>query len=346
MKAVTFHGLRHVEVEPVSHPLILEPADAVVRVAVSAICGSDLHVYRGRMTGIEPGTVIGHEYVGIVEEVGEGVRDFRPGDRVVGSFHTSCGHCWFCRAGLFSQCEHGALFGFGRRFGNLPGAQAEYVRVPHADFTLYKVPAEISDERAVFIGDILPTAYFAVRRAEVRAGDTVGVIGCGPVGLLAIMCAEVCGASRVIAVDVLESRLGVARQLGAVALNGRDRDPVRAIKDLTSGRGADAMIEAVGSPDTLRLACQAVRGFGTVSAAGVFVEESLPFPAGRAFARDLTLRLGMANVPAQFEAVTELIRHGRIDPAILISHTLSLDAAPDGYRMFDGGGALKVLLKP
>ncbi len=346
MEAVTFHGPKQIRVESVADPSISEPGDALVRVTMSAICGSDLHLYRGRMTGVEPGIVIGHEYVGIIEEVGAGVRDLRPGDRVVGSFHTACGQCWFCRRGLYSQCQQGALFGFGRRFGDLPGTQAEAVRVPHADFTLHKVPAEISDERAVFIGDILATAYFAVERAEVRAGDTVGVIGCGPVGLLALMCAEVSGASRVIAVDMLEPRLAVARRLGAVTVNGRDRDPIRAIRDLTDRRGADAMIEAVGSAEALRVACQAVRGFGIVSAAGVFVEESLPFPAGRAFARDLTVRLGMANVPAQFDAVTELIRHGRIDPGILVSHTLGLDEAAEGYRLFDAGEALKVLLKP
>ena len=346
MKAVTFQGPGHIRVESVADPSILEPGDAIVRVTMSAICGSDLHLYRRRLTGVEPGIVIGHEYVGIVEEVGEGVFCLRPGDRVVGSFHTACGHCWFCRRGLFSQCQQGALFGFGRRFGDLPGTQAEYARVPHADFTLHQVPADIGDERAVFIGDILATAYFAVNRAEVRVGDTVGVIGCGPVGLLAVMCAQTSGASRVIAVDVLEPRLHAARQLGAATVNGRDQDPVRAIRDQTGKRGADAMIEAVGSAETLRLACQAVRGFGTVSAAGVFTEESLAFPAGRAFSRDLTVRLGMANVPAQFEAVTELIRHGRIDPAVLISHTLRLDEAADGYRLFDAGEGLKVLLKP
>jgi len=346
MRGVTFQGPGQIRVESVADPLISEPGDALVRVTMSAICGSDLHLYRGRMTGVEPGIVIGHEYVGVVEQVADGVRDLRPGDRVVGSFHTACGHCWFCRRGLFSQCQHGALFGFGRRFGDLPGTQAESVRVPHADFTLHKVSADIGDERAIFIGDILATAYFAVQRAEIRAGDTVGVIGCGPVGLLAVMCAQASGASRVIAVDVLDSRLAVARRLGAVTVNGRDQDPVRAIRDLTDRRGADAMIEAVGSAETLRLACQAVRGFGIVSAAGVYVEEAIPFPAGRAFARDLTVRLGMANVPAQFDAVTELIRHGRIDPAILVSHTLSLDEAADGYRLFDAGEALKVLLKP
>ena len=346
MKAVTFQGPGQIRVDSIPDPSILEPGDAIVRVTMSAICGSDLHLYRGRMEGVEPGIVVGHEYVGVVEEVGKSVRDLRPDDRVVGSFHTACGYCWFCRRGLFSQCQHGALFGFGRRFGDLPGTQAEYARVPHADFTLHKVPADINDERAVFIGDILATAYFAVHRAEVRVGDVVGVIGCGPVGLLVVMCAQASGASRVIAVDVLDSRLEAARRLGAVTVNGRAQDPVRAIRDLTGRRGADAMIEAVGSAESLRLACQAVRGFGTVSAAGVYVEESLPFPAARAFARDLTVRLGMANVPAQFEAVTELVRHGRIDPAILVSHTLSLGEAAEGYRLFDAGEALKVLLKP
>ena len=211
MKAVTFQGPGRILVESVGDPSILEPGDAIVRVTMSAICGSDLHLYRGRMTGVEPGIVIGHEYVGVVEQVGRQVRDLRPGDRVVGSFHTACGYCWFCRRGLFSQCQQGALFGFGRRFGDLPGTQADYARVPHADFTLHKVPADIGDERAVFIGDVLATAYFAVHRAEVRVGDAVGVVGCGPVGLLAVMCAQASGASRVIAVDVLDSRLDVAR---------------------------------------------------------------------------------------------------------------------------------------
>jgi threonine dehydrogenase-like Zn-dependent dehydrogenase len=344
MKAVTFTGTRQVRVADVAEPKVQEPHEAIVRINTAAICGSDLHLYHGRLTGVEPGTIIGHEYVGIVEEVGSQVSSIRPGDRVVGSFHTACGHCWYCRQKLYSQCVHCCLFGCGTRFGNLPGTQAELARIPHADFTLHPVPDDLSDEQALFAGDILSTAYFCAERGNIQPGDTVAVVGCGPVGLCVIQCAKVFGAARVIALDMVPARLQMAKDLGADPVDVGE-NPIKAVKALTGNRGADVVLEAVGSEATLKLAFQLARGFGTISAAGVFTEEALPFPAGRSFAKDLTLRVGMANVPAQFHAVLELLRAGRIDPTMLITHTLSLNEAPYGYDLFDRKEAVKVILK-
>ncbi len=344
MKAVTFAGIKEVRVADVAEPEIQNPHEAMVKVHTSAICGSDLHLYHGRMEGVEPGTVIGHEYVGVVQAVGSQVTSVRPGDRVVGSFHTACGHCWYCRQKLYSQCVHCCLFGCGTNFGNLAGTQAELAMVPHADFTLHPVPDDLTDEQALFAGDILATAYFCAERGNIRPGDTVAVIGCGPVGLLTIQCAMIFGAARVIALDVVPSRLQMAKDLGADPVNSAE-DPIKAVKAMTGNRGADVVLEAVGNKVTLELAFKLARGFATISAAGVFTEKDLPFPAGRSFAKDLTLRLGMANVPAQFHAVIELLRSGRIDPTTLITDTLSLDEAAHGYDIFDRKEAIKVILK-
>lgn len=329
--------------QDVPEPTLLASTDAIITVELSAICGSDLHAYHGRIQGVEPGVPIGHEYVGRVEKVGSAVQHVQVGDRVTGSFFAACGHCWACRRGYFSQCATVALFGFGSRFGGLPGTQAERVRIPHADFTLIKLPDNISSDQGLLVGDILSTAYFAVQRAEIHAGDTVLVIGAGPVGLLCVEMAYVFGAATVLAVDLVAERLQKAEALGATVVAGGP-DAVKEIRGLTAGRGADVVIEAVGNAEALKLAMQSARGFAVVSTAGVYTESALPVSMGRAFARDLTLRAGMANVQGVFSAVLALLRHGRIHPGHLFSHRLPLTNGRDGYELFVRHEATKVLL--
>ncbi|MFQ6020161.1 MAG: alcohol dehydrogenase catalytic domain-containing protein, partial [Dehalococcoidia bacterium] len=242
MKAVTFQGPYKVEVRDVPDPAIQEPTDAIIRVTTSAICGSDLHVYNGRLPLPATGWIIGHEYIGVIEEVGPDVTDFKRGDRVVGSFSAGCGDCFYCRGRLSSQCLRQQPFGFF----TLAGAQAQYLRVPFSSFTLEKVPDSLSDEQAVFLGDILSTGYFAADQGGIGKGDVVAVVGCGAVGLFALMSARLFNPKAVIAIDSLPERLALAERVGAVAVDMGQGDPAAVIREHTEGRGADVVIEAAG----------------------------------------------------------------------------------------------------
>lgn len=255
MKAVVFHGVGDIRLDNVDEPKISEPTDAIVRLTASAICGTDLHFVRGTMAGMKPGTILGHEGVGVVEEVGKGVRNFRPGDRVVIPSTIGCGCCSYCRAGYFAQCDRAnpngkdagtAFFGGPEASGPFHGLQAEYARIPYANVGLVRLPDDVSDEQAILISDIFPTGYFGAHLAEIKPGDTVAVFGCGPVGMFTILSAHLFDAGRVIAVDCLESRLEMARQHGAEAINFETDDPVETIKELTGGIGVDRAIDAVG----------------------------------------------------------------------------------------------------
>ncbi len=343
MRAVTYQGVRRVSVEDVPKPVLQSSTDAIIRVTLSAICGSDLHVFHGRIRGMEPGDIVGHEYVGTVEQLGDDVKLLTPGSRVLGSFFTACGHCWACRMGFFTQCIHSQLFGFGSRFGNLSGAQAQWVRVPYADQTLRPLPESITDEQGILIEDILSTAYFATQRGNIVAGDIVAVIGAGPVGLLSIQMAYVFGASLVVALDLVPQRLEQAQRLGAhpLLVNGKEGAITH---DLTNGRGVDVVIEAVGSGAGLDLASRLARPFATISAAGVFTEPSLPLPMGRIFAKDLTLRSGMANVMSAFGPVMALVENGRLKPEVVITHRMPLEASEEAYQIFDQKEAMKIIL--
>ncbi|MBE3552023.1 MAG: alcohol dehydrogenase catalytic domain-containing protein [Kyrpidia tusciae] len=344
MKAVTFQGVGEVRVETVNDPAILDPSDVILRVTTAAVCGSDLHLYHGKIPGMLPGMVMGHEYVGIVEEVGSQVRAFRQGDRVVGAFHVACGFCRQCRRGAYNQCEQGGVLGYGMAFGNLGGTQAEYARIPFADYTLRKVPEGLSDEQALFAGDILTTAYGAVRNSGLSPGETVAVIGCGPVGMMAVMSALALGASRVFAVDLVRERTELAARLGAVPIPSKEVNPASKIREWTHGEGADVVIEAVGGPATLQLAFELVRGGGRISAVGITSEDRFVFPLMQSLVKDLTFRIGVANVHRDIDAVLALIRGGRIDPTVVITHRLPLEAAAEGYRLFDQRQAGKVML--
>lgn len=351
MKATIFNGPRDVRVERVPDPKLSATTDAIVRITRSAICGSDLHVYDGGLP-LQPGFVLGHEGVGVIEEAGSGVTRLRKGQRVVVSAVVACGECFYCRRGQSSQCAvaGGSVFGFGTmapdKLPDLGGEQSEALRVPMADYTCYPLPDGVDDDAALFLADILPTAYFGAVNGDIRPGDVVAVFGCGPVGLCAVIAAQLFGPAEVIAVDTVPYRLDLARKLGAtpVALD-KAHD---LILNRTDGRGADVTIEAVGTAGALNASFENVRGGGTVSMVGVMSKPTWEYPMMLGFNKDLTFRVGLANINAHIPELARLIEHKRIDPKPIISHTITLDEVPHGYKIFDARteGAVKILIKP
>lgn len=346
MNAVTIHGPRDVRVEEVPKPTVEEPGDVLLRIDRTAICGSDLHAYHGRME-VEEGFVLGHEYTGTVEAVGDGVVHLEEGDHVVGSFLVCCGKCWFCRRGLYAKCLGVRVFGFGMAMGDLPGAQAEYLRVPEADLTLRKIPENgLDDEDVLFVGDVLTTGYDAVRKGNMQPGDVVAVIGAGPVGLFAIMSALALGAAKVVAIDMVPERLQLAESIGAVPVNPSETDADDVVLDLTDWRGADLVIDAVGHESALQSAFPLVRQGGTISVPGVYVEDEMSIPIGDMWMKNVSLVTGIANVQAHMDEALALVREGKVDPKVIISHRLPLSDASKGYEIFDAKEALKVVLDP
>ncbi len=349
MKALVFEGVGRIGHATVPDPEIRDAGDVIVRVEAAAVCGSDLHVYRGLEAGLDAGTVMGHEFAGEVVETGAGVTRFRPGDRVVSPFTTSCGDCFYCRTGLTARCVHGQLFGWVEKGRGLHGVQAELVRVPLADTTLVAIPADTPAETALFAGDILATGWFGAESAGAGPGRTVAVVGCGPVGLMAVLAARELGAERVFALDALPERLALAERWGAepVDVRGDGRnDAAAAIREATGGRGADAAVEAVGSPEATRLAFDLVRPGGTIGAVGVHTESHLAIAPGEVYDKNLTYRAGRAPARAYMERLLPLIRSGRYDLAALISHRLPLAEGPRAYDLFDRKleGCTKVVL--
>lgn len=345
MKALTFVGEGEVEVVDVPKPSINGSRDVLLKVTLGAVCGSDLHILHGH-TPMNSGAVLGHEFVGVVEEVGTEVKRFKPGDRVVSSFFTSCGHCALCRKGWFNQCVDKGTFGHGEYFGDLGGGQAEYVVVPNADQTMEPIPAGMTDEQAIFVGDILATGFFGAERAEIKPGDVTVVVGAGPVGLMATMCAQLFGPSRTFVVDMVDSRLEVAQELGGIPLNTKEVHPVNAIEDATGGAGADSSIECVGLLPAVDTAIHVVRGGGTISMVGVPSTVHGDFPYMRMWLKALTFRAGWCNVQMYMRPLLELISAGRLHPEKIISHRMKLEDAEEAYRMFDAREATKIVLTP
>jgi threonine dehydrogenase-like Zn-dependent dehydrogenase len=348
MKALVFEGIRQVACATVADPSIQDAGDVVVRVRAAAVCGSDLHVYRGLETGLDAGTILGHEVAGEVVETGSGVTRFRPGDLVVSPFTTSCGSCFYCQLGLTARCERGQLFGWMEKGRGLHGAQAEYVRVPLADSTLVFVPEGTPPEEALFAGDVLATGWFGAESAGAAPGRTVAVVGCGPVGLMAVIAAREMGAERVFGIDALPERLALARRWGAEPIDFQREDAAGRIRDATEGRGADGVVEAVGSPQASRLAYDLVRPGGTIAAVGVHVEDRLAFTPGEIYDRNLTYRSGRCPARAYMDRLLPLIRARKYDLGTLISHRLPLEEGPRGYDLFDrrAEGCTKVVLNP
>jgi threonine dehydrogenase-like Zn-dependent dehydrogenase len=394
MKAVTFHGRRDVRVDTVPDPTIDEPTDAIVRVTSTAICGSDLHLYEVLGPFIDEGDILGHEPMGIVEAVGSQVTHIRPGDRVVIPFNISCGHCWMCDRGLFTQCETtqvrehhkgAALFGYTKLYGQVPGGQAELLRVPQAHFGPVKVPEGPPDERFLYLSDVLPTSWQAVDYAAIPPGGSVAVFGLGPIGQMCARIAKHCGADQVIGIDLVPERLQMARDHGIDTIEVGARDGVGdLLREKTDGRGPDSVIDAVGMeahgaplgklahtlagflPDAVaakaiekggidRLsvlynAIDSVRRGGTISLSGVYGGMMDPLPMMDLFDKQIQLRMGQANVKRWIDDLLPLVT-GDDDPLDvegLATHKVPLEEAPNMYELFQKkqDGAIKVVLEP
>ena len=341
MKAVVLRAPGVVAVEEVADPTILEPGDAIVAVRATAICGADLFPFHGLTPGFEAGTVLGHEFAGEVVEVGPAVERVRPGQRVVNASMISDGTCPSCRAGRVTQCESRSLFGYSGVYPRLDGGQAELVRVPQADRALRALPDEVSDEAAVFLADILPTGFAAVARGGVSAGDTVVVVGCGPVGLMAVLCAAGV-AGRVIAVDGVAARRELAERLGAQGAAPEEAAAV--VAAATGGLGADVVIEAAGSAGGLDASLKLARGRGVVSVVGAHFEPDYPLDNALMFERELTLRFSIGDPTADGGLLLSRLSSGELDPGAIVTHRLPLADAVEAYRLFDSREATKVVL--
>ncbi|MBQ6446330.1 glutathione-dependent formaldehyde dehydrogenase [Cytobacillus oceanisediminis] len=378
MKAVTYQGIKNVEVKEVEDPKILKPDDMIIKVTSTAICGSDLHLIHGMMPNLQENYIIGHEPMGIVEEVGPGVTKLKKGDRVIIPFNIACGECQYCKSNLESQCDNsndngdiGAYFGYSGSAGGYPGGQAEYLRVPFANFTHFKIPetCEEPDEKLTVIADAMTTGFWSVENAGVKEGDTVIVFGCGPVGLFSQKFAWLKGAKRVIAVDYVDYRLQHAKRTNNVEIiNFEHIENVGAyLKEITKG-GADVVIDAVGMDgkmtdleflasglklqggtiNALVMAAQAVRKCGTIQITGVYGGRYNSFPLGDIMQRNVNIRSGQAPVIHYMPHMFELVSSGKIDPGDVVSHVLPLSEAKRGYEIFDTktDNCIKVVLKP
>lgn len=328
----------------VSEPEITDPGEAIVKIEATGVCGSDLHIYHGRVK-IEPGFTIGHEYVGTVLEIGDDVRDVAVGDRVLGCFQSACGRCWFCRKGLFHKCDSSRTFGHGATLGSLQGTQAERALIPSADLVLRKIPPGMSDDAALFAGDVMGTGYHAVADSGLRAGDVAAVLGLGPVGLCAVQAAKAAGAARVIAIDTVAERLAMAESFGARAVHLEDADPRAAAREATEGRGVDVCIDAVGHPRAFDLALRITRKCGTVQAVGVYAERA-EVHMGLLWIKALHVCAGHANVLGHVDRVLAMMSAGLLDPTPLVTHHMALEDAPEAYALYDRREALKIVLTP
>lgn len=344
MRAVTYQAPGEVQLDERPEPQLEARDDAIVRIEASGICGSDLHIYHGRVK-IEPGFTIGHEFVGTVIAAGDDVTRVKTGDRVLGCYHTACGTCFFCLRCTYHKCDRMRTFGHGAALGSLQGTQADQALVPSANLTLRKVPEGVSDDVALFAGDVMGTGYHAVQEAAIRPGDSVAVLGLGPVGLCAVQVAVAGGASPVLAIDTVPQRLEVAAAFGAIPVHLTEQNPRQIVKEITGGRGVDAAIDAVGHPDALDLAIRVTRKAGTVVAIGVYAEPC-QVHMGLVWIKALGIRTGHANVIGHVDRVLGMLASGALDPRPLVTHHTSLEDAPEAYAVYDRREALKIVLTP
>lgn len=376
MKAMVYEGMKNIKVKEVADPKIEKDDDIIIKVTSTAICGSDLHLVHGFIPNTKKGSILGHETMGIVEEVGKNVNKLKRGQRVIVPFPVSCGHCWYCENDLSSQCDNsneynegGSYFGFGHTFGGYDGGQAEYLRVPYANFGPTVVPEDLEDEKVLFLTDVLPTSYWGVDIGGVKDKDTVVVLGCGPIGLNAMKWALLKGAKRVIGVDNIDYRLNHARTYdGVEVVNFSEHDDTgEYIKEITHG-GADVVIDCVGMDGTMsnlekietllklqggsksgiEIASRSVRKGGTVVLVGVYGSRYNMFPLGDFFSRNVTLKMGQCPVHTYVEPILKLIQEGKFDPTDIITHTLPLSEGEHAYKIFDKkkDNCIKVILKP
>jgi threonine dehydrogenase-like Zn-dependent dehydrogenase len=389
MRALCWHGKKDVRVDNVPDPTIEHPRDAIIKVSSCAICGSDLHLFDGFMPSMKSGDILGHEFMGEVMEVGADNRRLKVGDRVVVPFTIACGECDQCRRGYFSVCERSnrnkemankafghstaGLFGYSHITGGYPGGQAEYVRVPFADFTPVKIPNGLTDEQVLFLGDIFPTGWQAAVQCDIEPADTVAIWGAGPVGQFAIRSAILLGAKQVVSIDRVPERLEMARAAGAIPTNFDDESVLERLKELTQGRGPEKCIDAVGMeshatrsfdaiydrakqammletdrPHVLREMIYVCRPAGVLSIPGVYGGLIDKIPFGAAMNKGLTFRMGQTHVNRWTDDLLRRIQEGQIDPSFVITHTVPLEKGPDMYKVFRDkeDGCVKVVLKP
>jgi len=391
MKALVWHGKEDIRCDTVTDPEIEDPRDAIVKVTSCAICGSDLHLFHNFIPAMMPGDIMGHEMMGEVVEVGSGVNGhLRKGERIVVPFTIICGECDQCKRGNFSVCERSnrkknlaekvfghataGLFGYTHLTGGYPGGQAEYLRVPFADATHIKVPDSLSDEQALFLGDIFPTGWQAAVQCDIEPTDTVAVWGCGPVGQMAIRSAILLGAEQVIAIDCIPERLGMAEAGGAITLNFMEESVIERLNELTDGKGPEKCIDAIGmeahvspsQPDTVldrakqmmllendrphvvREMIYVCRPGGTISIPGVYSGLADKIPMGQLMNKGLTIRTGQTHVNRWTDDLVRRIEEGQIDPSFVITHTVSLEQGPEMYKVFRDkqDSCIKVVLKP
>jgi threonine dehydrogenase-like Zn-dependent dehydrogenase len=386
MRAVTYHGSYDVRVDTVPDPILQEPDDIVLKITATAICGSDLHLYRGKMPELKNGDILGHEFMGTVVDAGSGVTGLRKGDRVVVPFVIACGQCFFCERQLYAACETtnpdrgaimnrknvrsgAAFFGYTHLYGGVPGGQAEYVRVPKANVGPIKIPETLSDEKVLFLSDILPTGYQAVLNADIGPGSSVAIFGAGPVGLMSAACARLLGAETIFMIDHHPYRLEFARQTyDILPINFDEVDPAEVIVEKTSYRGVDAAIDAIGfeakgsaletvltnlklegsSGVALRQCIAAVRRGGTISVPGVYAGFIHAFLFGDAFEKGLTFRMGQTHVQRFLPELLEHIESGKLQPDVIISHRMALAEAATAYKIFEKkeDDCRKVVLMP
>lgn len=344
MQAIVFHGAGDKRWESVGDPRIEHGSDAIVRITASTICGTDLHILKGDVPEVQPGTVLGHEAVGIIEEIGSSVTNLKKGDRVLIPAITADGSCDFCRKGMYSHCRHG-----GWIFGHtINGLQAEYARTPYADTSLYPVPEELTDEQVLFLADILPTSYeCGVLNGQVKPGDTVAVVGAGPIGLAAVLLSRLYSPGLIIAVDLDEARLNRARQFGAdVTIRSGAEDVVERVMALTNGAGVDVAMEAVGIPATFEVCTELVKPGGRVANIGVH-GQAVCLHLERLWSHNITITTRLVDT-VSVPQLMQLIQAGRLDPTVFATHTFPLSEAMAAYDVFSRAGetgALKVVLK-
>lgn len=386
MRALVYHSAHQVKVDTVPDPVLQKDDDIVIKITATAICGSDLHLYRGKMPGMKEGDILGHEFMGVVVEAGKAVTELKIGDRVVVPFVIACGSCFFCDMHLFSACETtnpgtgaimnkknlrpgAALFGFSHLYGGVPGGQAEYVRVPKANVGPIKIPDTLDDEQVLFLSDILPTGYQAVVNAGVGKGSSLAIMGAGPVGQMAAASARMLGVEKIFMVDHHPYRLEFARSTyGVIPINFDDVDVAGFIIENTNYRGVDAVVDAVGfeakgsaietaltavklegsSGSSLRQCIAAVRRGGTVSVPGVYAGFIHGFLFGDAFEKGIGFKTGQTHVQHFMPELLQRIEEGKLKPEIIISHRMNLEQAPQGYKMFDKkeDDCRKIVLRP
>ncbi|MGQ3170439.1 MAG: zinc-dependent alcohol dehydrogenase [Methylophilus sp.] len=374
MRALTYHGSKDVRVETVPDPIIQDSDDVILRVTATAICGSDLHLYRGKIPTMKDGDILGHEFMGVVEDTGPSVTNVKKGDRVIIPFVIACGHCFFCEKNLYAACETtnpdrggalnkksakppAALFGYSHMYGGVPGGQAELVRVPKGNVGPFKVPGSLADEQVLFLTDILPTGYQAILNADVKPGSSVAIFGAGPVGLMAAACARMLGAEQIFMIDHHQYRLDFANQVyGTISINFDDiDDPAELILQHTQNRGVDASIDAVGfeakgsaiettlttlkletsSGEVLRQCIAATRRGGVISVPGVYSGFIHGFLLGDAFDKGITFKMGQTHVQTYLPELLNFIEEDKLRPADIITHRMRLEDAPQGYEIFN-----------